>query len=47
MCSGEHVEHAPTSFATVVDDRRIGMKAVDVEPVAGTTTGAREPFGVE
>jgi hypothetical protein len=46
-CPREHIEHASTSLATVVDDRGVGMKAVDVEPLASTTARAREPFGVE
>jgi hypothetical protein len=47
LCPREHVEHASTSLATVVDDRGVGMMAVDVEPLASAAAGAREPFGVE
>jgi hypothetical protein len=47
MCSCEHIEHASTSLAAVVDDRGVGVTAVDVEPLAGAAPGAREPLGVE
>jgi hypothetical protein len=47
MCSCEHIEHTSTSFAAVVDDRGVGVTAVDVEPLAGAAPGAREPLGVE
>jgi hypothetical protein len=43
----EHVEDAAAAFTTVIDDRGIGMAAVDVEAVAGTTAGAGEAFRVE
>ena len=46
-CSCEHIEHPPASFAAVVDDRGVGATAVDVESLAGATTRASEPFGVE
>ena len=47
MCSCEHIEHASTLLAAVVDDRGVGVTAVDVEPLAGAAPGAREPLGVE
>jgi uncharacterized protein YunC (DUF1805 family) len=43
----EHVEDPATAFAAVIDDRGVGMVAVDVEAVAGTTAGAGQAFGVE
>jgi hypothetical protein len=46
-CSREHIEDTTTSLAAVVDDRGVGVTAVDVEPLAGATTGAGEPRGVE
>jgi hypothetical protein len=46
-CPREHVENAPARLAAVVDDRRVGVTAVDVETFAGATTRACEPFGVE
>jgi hypothetical protein len=47
MCSCEHVEHPAARLAAVVDDRGVGMTAVDVEALVGTTPGAGEPLGVE
>jgi hypothetical protein len=46
-CSREHIEHAPAPLAAVVDDRRVGVPTVDVEPLAGATTGASQPLGME
>jgi hypothetical protein len=43
----EHVEDPAAAFAAVIDDRRIGTAAVDVEAVAAATAGAGEPLGVE
>jgi hypothetical protein len=45
--SREHIEHAPTPLATEVDDRGVGVTAVDVEPLAGATTRASGPLGME
>jgi hypothetical protein len=45
--SGEHVEHPSARSAAVVDDRGVEMAAVDVEPLAGATIGARVPLGME
>jgi hypothetical protein len=47
MCSCEHIKHTSTLLAAVVDDRGVGVTAVDVEPLAGAAPGAREPLGVE
>jgi hypothetical protein len=47
LCSCEHIEHTSTPLAAVVGDRGVGVTAVDVEPRAGATPGAGEPFGVE
>jgi hypothetical protein len=47
ICSCEHIEHPATSLAAVVDDRGVGVTAVDVEPLAGAAPGAGEPLGVE
>jgi hypothetical protein len=46
-CSREHIEYPATSLAAVVDDRGVGVTAVDVEPLAGAAPGAREPLGVD
>jgi hypothetical protein len=46
-CSREHIEHASAPLAAVVDDRRVGMTAVDIEPLPDTAPRAREPLGVE
>lgn len=46
-CSREHVEHPPAPLAAVVDHRRVGVPAVDVEPRAGATPGTRESFGMK
>jgi hypothetical protein len=43
----EHVEDPTAALAAVIDDRRIGAAAVDVNTVPGATTGAGEPLGVE
>jgi hypothetical protein len=43
----EHVEDPATAFAAVIDDRGVGMVAVDVEAVAGTTPRAGESVGME
>jgi hypothetical protein len=45
--AGEHVEDPAAALAAVADDRGTGTAAVDVEAVAGATTGAGEPLGVE
>jgi hypothetical protein len=47
LCSCEHIEHASTSLAAVVDDWGVMMAAVDVEPLPSPTTRAGEPIGVE
>jgi hypothetical protein len=47
LCSREHIEHAPTFLAAVVDDRGVGVTSVDVEPLAGATPGASGPLGVK
>jgi hypothetical protein len=44
---GEHVEDPTAALAAMIDDRRIGMTAVDVKAVGGATPGAGEAFGVE
>ena len=46
-CSREHIEHPSAPLAAVVDDRGVGMTAVDIEPLPGTAPRAREPLGVE
>jgi hypothetical protein len=43
----EHVEDPAAALAAVIDDRRVGTTAVDVEAVAGATTGAGESLGME
>jgi hypothetical protein len=43
----EHVEDPAAALAAVIDDRGVGTAAVDVEAVAGATTGAGEPLGME
>jgi hypothetical protein len=47
VCSREQIEHPAARLAAVVDDRGVGVTAVDVEALAGTTPGAGEPLGVE
>jgi hypothetical protein len=47
VCSREHIEDTSTSRAAVVDDRGAGATAMDVEPIPGGTTRAREPVRVE
>jgi hypothetical protein len=44
---GVHIEDAAAAFTAVIDDRGIGTAAVDVEALAGATTRASEPLGVE
>jgi hypothetical protein len=44
---GEHIEHSTACLAAVVEDRGIGVTAVDVEALAGATPRAGEPLGVE
>jgi uncharacterized protein YunC (DUF1805 family) len=44
---GVHVEDPAAALAAVIEDRRLGATAVDVEAVAGVTAGAGEAFGVE
>jgi hypothetical protein len=46
-CCREHIEDSATPLAAVIDDRRVGTTAVDVEPLAGATTGARVPLGMK
>jgi hypothetical protein len=46
-CSCEHIEHPSAPLAAVVDDRGVGMTAVDIEPFPGAATRAREPLGME
>ncbi len=46
-CSREQIEHAPAPLAAGVDDRGVGVPTVDVEPLAGATTGASKPLGME
>jgi hypothetical protein len=46
-CSREHIENPSAPLAAVIDDRGVGTMAVDVQAVAGATTGAGEPVGVE
>jgi len=43
----EHVEHASARLAAVVDDRGVGVTAMDVETSSGATPGAGGPVGVE
>ena len=47
LCFCEHIEHPSARLAAVVDDRGLGMTAVDVESLAGSATGARVPIGME
>jgi len=47
LCPGEHIEHPSACLAAVVDDRGVGVAAMDVEPLMGTATGARVPAGME
>ena len=47
LCSGEHIEHPSARLAAVVNDRGLGMTAVDVESLAGSAAGARVPVGME
>jgi hypothetical protein len=44
---GGHVEDPAAALAAVIDDRRVGTTAVDVEAVAGVTAGAGKSIGVE
>ncbi len=46
-CSCEHVEDPTAGLAAVVQDRRVGVTAMDVQARAAATPGASEPFGVE
>src|SRR5262249_46413971 len=46
-CPCVHVEHPPAPLAAVVDDRVVGVTAVDIEPLPGGATRAGEPLGVE
>jgi len=43
----EHVEDPAAALAAIIDDRGVGATAVNVKAVAGATTGAGEPLGVE
>jgi hypothetical protein len=42
-----HVEDAAAFLAAVIDDRSVGMAAVNVEAIASTTPGAGVAVGVE
>jgi hypothetical protein len=42
-----HVEDPAAALASMIDDRRVGATAVDVEAIAGPAAGAGEPLGVE
>ena len=46
-CPGEQIEHPAAPLAAVVDDRGVGVTAMDIESLAGAATGAGEPLGVE
>jgi hypothetical protein len=46
-CSCEYIEHPSAPLAAIVDDRVVGVTAVDIEPLPGGATRAREPLGVE
>jgi hypothetical protein len=46
-CSREHIKYPSATLAAVVDDRVVGVTAVDVEPLPGGATRAGEPLGVE
>jgi hypothetical protein len=43
----EHIEDPAAILAAMIDDRGIGTSAVNVEAIAGATTRASEPLGVE
>jgi hypothetical protein len=45
--AGKHVEDPAAVFAAVVDDRRLGAMAMDVQPVPGGATGAGQAAGME
>lgn len=47
LCSRKHIEHPSARLAAVVNDRGLGMTAVDVESLAGPATGARVPIAME
>jgi hypothetical protein len=46
-CFREHIEHPSAPLAAIVDDRVVGVTAVDIEPFPRPATRALEPFGVE
>ena len=43
--AGKHVEDPAKAFAAVVDDRRLGAMAMDVQPVPGAQRGQAKPPG--
>src|SRR5208337_202671 len=45
--AGKHVEDPTAAFAAVVEDRRLGAMAMDVQPVPGGATGAGQAAGME
>ena len=45
--AGEQVEDPAAAFAAVVNDRRLGTMAMDVQPVPGGATGADQAAGME
>src|SRR5271166_5074763 len=45
--AGKHVEDSAAAFAAVVEDRRLGAMAMDVQPVPGGATGAGQAAGME
>lgn len=46
-CSREHIKHSTAPLAAVVDDRGVEVPAMDVDPLAGATTRACKPLGME
>lgn len=45
--AGEQVEDPAAALAAVVNDRRLGAMAMDVQPVPGGATGADQAAGME
>jgi hypothetical protein len=45
--AGEQVENPAAAFAAVVNDRRLGTMAMEVQPVPGGATGADQAVGME
>jgi len=45
--AGEQVEDPAAALAAVVNDRRLGTMAMDVQPVPGGATGADQAVGME